>query len=80
LRPRDSRFFLFVNLNGHVRADSPAESAARALVGFFEDYKVVTFLVEFFRESNVLLRAHFDADLATLTSVLIDNNLSSILF
>jgi hypothetical protein len=71
---------LFVHLNRHVRADSPAERAARALVGFFEDYKVVTFFIEFFREPDGLLRAHFNAELAAFASVLINHNLGHYFF
>ena len=67
---------LFINFNRHIRADTPAKRAARTLVRFFEDHKVITFLVEFVRDPDRLLRAGFNAELAPLAPFSINNNLS----
>jgi len=69
------RAILLKDFDCHIRADLPAKCTARAPIGFFEDYKVVTFVVEFFGEPDSLLRTHFDAKLAALTSVFVYNNL-----
>jgi hypothetical protein len=66
---------LLKHFNGHIRADPPAQRAARALLRSVKDDEVGAFLVEGLGEYDQLLRAGGNAELTTLTTFPIDDNL-----
>jgi len=65
-----------VDFNGHIGADPPAEGAGRAFSGIVADNVVIALFVEPFGKADYPFGAGYQAELASLASLLINRNLS----